>query len=402
MLHTPQQSGGYGLYGRFFTPTIGAVDEPVAPAVLLLHGIPGTEQNFDVAYNLRQIGINCLLFHYRGCWGSPGKYGIMNLEQDIEAALLWLKAQPTVDPDKIVIVGHSLGGYHTLRLATRAAGISRRERKDAKGRPERDAGDQGEMCDVLTRVKGFCALCPLVGTDSVGVPLSEELSEEFSNFLTNVTGQELREQWAALKSVAEILDEVKDEVEVKEPKLMGLFGKPRKLSKAEESESKKAAADVRRRKLRGGKPLLLITGDVDPLFSTDYYRENLIAPLENTTAFRYDWVRKSQGDHSLARYRKEVVKEVLSFVCACTGHNRWALGERVASVIENAIAYVPWFTFMGIAFGILAGRASVFEEYDALKRQMTGEPPEGQSMFGSLSRRGRDDDDDDDDDDDMD
>jgi hypothetical protein len=32
----------------------------------MLHGIPGTEQNFDVAYALRDVGFNCLLWHYRG------------------------------------------------------------------------------------------------------------------------------------------------------------------------------------------------------------------------------------------------------------------------------------------------------------------------------------------------
>lgn len=57
---------------------------------------------------------------------------------------------------------------------------------------------------------------------------------------------------------------------------------------------------------RAAKPLLIVTGDVDPLFSADYYRENLIAALDDTVAFNYDWVRKAQGDHALSRYRREV------------------------------------------------------------------------------------------------
>lgn len=57
---------------------------------------------------------------------------------------------------------------------------------------------------------------------------------------------------------------------------------------------------------RAAKPLLIVTGDLDPLFSADYYRENLIAALDDTVAFNYDWVRKVQGDHALSRYRQEV------------------------------------------------------------------------------------------------
>lgn len=146
-----------------------------------------------------------------------------------------------------------------------------------------------------------------------------------------------------------------------------------------------AKHDKRRSDLRRGKPLLVITGDLDPLFSVEYYRKHLMAPLEKTTSFRYDWIRKREGDHALCRYRKEVVSHVLSFVCACTGHRRWTLGERVASAAENAIAYVPWMTLVGIVMGVFAGRASVWDEYDEFRRELAGLPPvgdKGQEQWG--------------------
>mmetsp|Transcript_18218 Transcript_18218/g.45961 ORF Transcript_18218/g.45961 Transcript_18218/m.45961 type:complete len:125 (+) Transcript_18218:42-416(+) len=120
---------------------------------------------------------------------------------------------------------------------------------------------------------------------------------------------------------------------------------------------------------------MVMTGDVDPLFSVDYYRKHLIRDLEESTAFRGDWIRKRQGDHALCRYREEVVDQVVSFVCRCTGHTRWMLGERVASVAAKTIVYTPWFTIMGLLCGFLGGRASVREEYDALSRVITGRPP---------------------------
>ena len=45
------------------------------PTVILLHGFPGNEKNLDVAQSLRRAGFNVIFYHYRGAWGSEGKYG---------------------------------------------------------------------------------------------------------------------------------------------------------------------------------------------------------------------------------------------------------------------------------------------------------------------------------------
>ena len=49
------QSQGKTLFGRLFSPALDSAASK-APSVLMLHGIPGTEQNFDVAYALRDVG----------------------------------------------------------------------------------------------------------------------------------------------------------------------------------------------------------------------------------------------------------------------------------------------------------------------------------------------------------
>lgn len=36
------------------------------PTVLLLHGLPGNEQNVDLAQSIRRAGWNVLTLHYRG------------------------------------------------------------------------------------------------------------------------------------------------------------------------------------------------------------------------------------------------------------------------------------------------------------------------------------------------
>ncbi len=86
------------------------------PTVLLLHGFPGFEGNLDLARALQRDGWNVLTFHYRGNWGSPGKYSFTHCIEDAQAALLWLHAPSPevaarIDPDRIVVIGHSLGGF---------------------------------------------------------------------------------------------------------------------------------------------------------------------------------------------------------------------------------------------------------------------------------------------------
>lgn len=86
------------------------------PTVLLLHGLPGNEQNLDLARAMQREGWNVLTLHYRGSWGSPGQYGFAHCLEDAAAALAWLRDPNTavataIDTSHIVVMGHSLGGW---------------------------------------------------------------------------------------------------------------------------------------------------------------------------------------------------------------------------------------------------------------------------------------------------
>lgn len=59
------------------------------PTALLLHGLPGNEQNLDCAQALRRSRCNVLTIHYRGSWGNPGNFA--NCLSDAAAALEWLQ-----------------------------------------------------------------------------------------------------------------------------------------------------------------------------------------------------------------------------------------------------------------------------------------------------------------------
>jgi pimeloyl-ACP methyl ester carboxylesterase len=86
------------------------------PTVLLLHGFPGNEKNLDLAYVLRRAGWNVLFPHYRGSWGSSGNFSFTNAMEDTQVAVDFLRDPANVkkyriDPQRIVLIGHSMGGF---------------------------------------------------------------------------------------------------------------------------------------------------------------------------------------------------------------------------------------------------------------------------------------------------
>jgi pimeloyl-ACP methyl ester carboxylesterase len=93
-----------------------AAGEGPHPTVLLLHGLPGNEQNLDLAQAMRRAGWNVLTMHYRGSWGTPGVFTFGSVLEDADAALAWLRAPENakahgIDASKIVVAGHSMGGW---------------------------------------------------------------------------------------------------------------------------------------------------------------------------------------------------------------------------------------------------------------------------------------------------
>ena len=87
--------------------------------IILLHGFPGNEKNFDLAHVFRRAGFNVLVFYYRGSWGSGGKYSFDNCIQDVHTVIKYLRNEKNakllrVDNDNIILIGHSWGGFCAL------------------------------------------------------------------------------------------------------------------------------------------------------------------------------------------------------------------------------------------------------------------------------------------------
>jgi pimeloyl-ACP methyl ester carboxylesterase len=98
------------------------------PTALLLHGLPGNEQNLDCAQSLRRSNCNVLTIHYRGSWGSPGAFTVANCLDDAAAALKWLQdannsREFRIDRRRLVVVGHSMGGFVAAHLTAENVSI---------------------------------------------------------------------------------------------------------------------------------------------------------------------------------------------------------------------------------------------------------------------------------------
>jgi pimeloyl-ACP methyl ester carboxylesterase len=105
-------SHGALMNGMFYS----AAGKGPHPVVVLVHGLPGNEQNLDLARVLQRAGWSVIAYHYRGSWGSSGAFTVENSVEDADAVLAHLRKPEVakawrIDPTRMVVIGHSLGGY---------------------------------------------------------------------------------------------------------------------------------------------------------------------------------------------------------------------------------------------------------------------------------------------------
>nr|WP_321509987.1 alpha/beta fold hydrolase [uncultured Hyphomonas sp.] len=228
------------------------------PAVVLLHGFPGNEKNLDLAQDMRAAGWNVLFFHYRGAWGSEGDYTLTHVIEDVASAADFLRThadQYRTNPDHIVLVGHSMGGFASLQAAARDDAI-----RCAAGIAPANVGAMAEFFEADPQAKaGFMAY-----SDSL-------------QMLHGLTGE---------KIMAEI-EANKDSFA-----LQGL------------------APDLE------GKRILIVGGDKDTSVPADAIILPLIAAYEADPAIDTTGVVLS-GDHSFSWSRDELISTVIDWAEAC-------------------------------------------------------------------------------------
>jgi pimeloyl-ACP methyl ester carboxylesterase len=125
------------------------------PTMLLLHGLPGNERNLDLAQAVRRAGWNVLTFTYRGAWGSEGDFSISNSLEDSRAALAFLRSSEAIsafgiDPHRIVLAGHSMGGFDAAATAAEdAIGFNPASRRSRTGEVESPGRAHPELAGLI-------------------------------------------------------------------------------------------------------------------------------------------------------------------------------------------------------------------------------------------------------------
>lgn len=136
---------------------VGVVSRPAGPedkrfpAVLLLHGFPGSEKNTDIQRELMHRGAAGLCLHFAGAWGSDGLYRVSTLVSQARAGLRWLAGRPFVDPRRLAVLGSSMGGWVAIHLAARVPSLKGAVAVAPAGGPEMITPDVGELIEKLAR-----------------------------------------------------------------------------------------------------------------------------------------------------------------------------------------------------------------------------------------------------------
>lgn len=159
VVHIP--TGGVRINGVAYTAA-GAGPHPV---LVLMHGLPGNEKNLDLAHAVRRAGWTVVTFNYRGSWGSPGRFRFAGNLEDAGAVLAYLRDPANadklrIDPKRIVVAGHSMGGWVAAMTAERdpdLAGTILISAANMGGRKMRRAEAVALMADNMEALAGVTA-----------------------------------------------------------------------------------------------------------------------------------------------------------------------------------------------------------------------------------------------------
>jgi diadenosine tetraphosphate (Ap4A) HIT family hydrolase/dienelactone hydrolase len=120
---------------------------------------------------VRRAGWNVLKINYRGSWGSPGKFSFANARADGEAAVAFLfdpanAAKYHIDTGRIVVAGHSMGGFMAADAVAAEPRVAGAVLIDAWDIGKEKAG----ITDAATRKAAVKAMrpdtAPLAGTSA--------------------------------------------------------------------------------------------------------------------------------------------------------------------------------------------------------------------------------------------
>jgi uncharacterized protein len=182
-------SHGSNLLGVFYLAA-GAGPHPTA---IIFHGFPGFEQNLDLAQTLRAHGWNVLAMHYRGSWGVKGSFSFEHAAEDADTQVRFLldpanAAKYRIDTHRIVVIGHSMGGYmaasaiaHNPQVAAAVLISAWNIGQGYKNR--RGSGEAATLKEEAETMSLDNNLAPLAGTSGLALAREIRAHQQTLNFL---------------------------------------------------------------------------------------------------------------------------------------------------------------------------------------------------------------------------
>ena len=103
-----------------------------SPCMIICHGMPAGPKSSEfakddpinelsygeIAQLFADLGIATVIFNFRGTGLSTGDYHPLGWVADLESVLAWVVTRPEIDPDRIGIMGSSMGGVIALKVAS--------------------------------------------------------------------------------------------------------------------------------------------------------------------------------------------------------------------------------------------------------------------------------------------
>ncbi len=122
-----EQARDFMVNNQRIVASLHIPDAVPAPAVVMCHGFTGhrIEAHFlfvKAARAFCDAGLNVLRFDFRGSGESEGRFRDMTIEGEITdamAAVEMIRAEPSVDPERVAVLGLSLGGLVAACTAAR-------------------------------------------------------------------------------------------------------------------------------------------------------------------------------------------------------------------------------------------------------------------------------------------